>query len=518
MSESLARAWLLAFLVGALIACGETSGDGSSDLSAEAAGDVALDRADVNEDPDVPSELEPVSDVQPLDLADDGDVTDAPSEMGAETLEDTGPELDAPDLVPEEVTSELEPEIVAEAVQEIEVEDEILPPPLVEVPLTSLAEGFHVPVLPPAEGAPFSLIVASDPQLWWNSIDDLSGDEVSDGAVEAQNQRHIDAMNALIAGEHLPAATAPPSAAVMNGDLTEYGRWTQWDAYYRLYEGVNAPIFDGLGNHDYENNNTYVSNGCGMDVAEWQLWSAACDAGSTQTLWGQSACEVKDTIKELWGWCATDSMRRMRYWLSTHAAALYDYDEGSAAYSWELGDVHFVQLHNRVDYEVPETQVCSALPWLKKDLKDAFLRDRKIVLLMHRPISSGLKTEIKGYEYNIVAVFYGHIHQYAGYTGSFTVGSVSIPEFYSGSVQWNIFSLASFEAEQLRVTVIDSNTGVPVHHASAEAYDNLNGASAAAPFTYVYPVHACPAGEIPSGLDGACESPALETPPITLCY
>lgn len=360
------------------------------------------------------------------------------------------------------------------------------------------------------------MIVASDPQLWWNSIDGQDG--FSDAEIEDQNQLHIDAMNALIQGQHLPEGFPPPGSVVMNGDLTEYGRWRQWDAYYRLYEGVEAPIYDGLGNHDYQNNNVIVSNGCAMDALEFEAWAVACDEGDKTTLWGESACEVADHFLEVWGWCATDAMRRMRYWLSTHADHLYDWDEGSVAYSWEVGDFHFVQLHNHPDYEVPETTICSAVNWMKKDLKSAFERGKRIVLHMHKPISNAMKTHLEGFQYNIVAIFYGHIHQKAGYTGDFTVGGVKIPKFYSGSVQWNLFSLARFGDADLTVVAIDSNTGVPVHHDTAQGYDNLNGGKASAPFNYVYPVHDCPTGQIPDGVDGPCIEPVLETPTIELCY
>lgn len=410
---------------------------------------------------------------------------DEPVEASLDGLEDDGAAMDVP----------LEPELP---------------------PLTTLAEGFHVPLVLPGDGEPFSLIVASDPQLWWNFVDGEGG--VSDGEVEGRNQLHIDAMNALIGGEYLPEGHKPPLGVVMNGDLTEYGRWVQWDAYYRLYEGVNAPIWDGLGNHDYQNNNFFVSNGCAMDAFDFEDWKIACDAGSSVTLWGESACDVAEHILEFWGWCASDAMRRMRYWLQNREEYLYDWDEGSAAYSWELGDYHFVQLHNAPDYEVPETTICSAVPWVKRDLKAAFERGKKIVLNMHKPISSNMKPHLEGYQYNIVAIFYGHHHRNAGYTGDFTVGGIAIPRFYSGSVEWNLFALAHFEADRLTVTSIDSNTGVPVHHGEAQAYGNLNGGKASAPFTYVFPVHGCSAGRIPDGKDGPCIIPELDTPPIELCY
>ena len=383
-------------------------------------------------------------------------------------------------------------------------------------PRITLAEGFHVEPDFPDAGVPFSVIMASDPQLWWNSVDGQS--DISDEEVEAWNLLHIDAMNALIAGQGLPPGATPPLAVEMNGDLTEYGRWDQWDAYYRLYEGVQAPIFDGLGNHEYENNNYWVSNGCAMNAEDIEAWMFACQDGNPVTLWGEDACTVFDNVKQLWTWCAMDVMRRMRFWLETHAEHLHSYDVGSVSYSWEIGDLHFVQLHGYPGYEVPETQICSGIPWLKHDLEDAAARGKKIVLALHKPISSSMKTHLRGYQYDIVGIFYGHHHGYVGYEDDFVVDGVPIPEFYCGSVQWNIFSLAQFEADRLTVTAIDSNTGIPIHAETAEGYTNLNGASAAAPFTYIYPTHDCPDGQIPEAPGGPCVPREVDLPEIALCY
>ena len=227
---------------------------------------------------------------------------------------------------------------------------------------------------------------------------------------------------------------------------------------------------------------------------------------------------MTDNVGELWGWCATDAMRRMRYWLSTHSEHLRSFDPGSAAYSWEIGDLHFIQLHNSPTYEVPETQICASLAWLKADLKDAFERGKRIALFMHKPISSSMKAHLKGYQYNLVGIFYGHHHEDAGYTGDFTVEGVPIPRFYGGSVQWNLFTLAHFEADRLTVTVIDSHSGQAVHHDDVESYGDLGSVFIAAPHTHIYPTHDCPVGQIPSGEDGACAAPALEAPPVELCY
>jgi len=495
-------------------------------LGVAACGSPARDAADGAGDAEVAVEIgAPATDTREeelpgLEAAEAGTPEPADEEATPE------PEVEPGEVVaPEEAWEAVESAEMVEAVEIVEpaevvdvAPDEPAAPAWVEVPRTSLADGFHRPLVRPADVQPFALIEASDPQLWWNFIDGDQSD-VPDDEIEAQNQHHVDAMNALIAGQGLPEGTPAPIAVVMNGDLTEYGRWAQWDAYYRLYEGVEAPIFDGLGNHDYENNNEHVADGCGMDVGEWQPWRKACDQGSTQTLWGQSACEVADSIKELWSWCATDTMRRTRWWLETHAPELRSTDPGSGSYSWELGGYHFVQLHDYPGYQVPETQICSGLPWLRQDLADAVARDKWIVLHMHRPTQAALRPVLVPFRHRVVGIFFGHIHERVGYTGDYVVEDVAIPQFYSGSVQWSVFALAAFHPDRLTVTSVASRTGTPLHHASAAEYVTVGaGATVAAPYTRALPLIDCPPGQVPIGAEGACEAPVVDAAPIDLCY
>jgi cytolysin (calcineurin-like family phosphatase) len=505
-------------------------GDANSEVFTDVTGDTASDR-DVLTDPGmqdtlVPDNLETgdtfeVIDITAIDADNDAvdaghdarhetidadyDVFDAAISDGTEIREDTAISDDAEIL-----------EDIPDADAEDAPEDTAINEPDI-APRRTLSEGFHVTPVIPDPGQAFSMIVASDPQLWWNTIDNTSG--VSDEAAEAQIQLHIDAMNALIAGQYLPTDQSAPVGIIMNGDITEYGRWAQWDAYYRLFEGADAPIWDGLGNHDYSNNNPLVSNGCSIDAFEFLAWSNACDAGSSQTVWGRPACVVAEGLLEDDRWCALDSMRRTRHWLDTHSAYIYDHDEGSAAYSFEMGDIHFIQLHDATDFQVPETTICSSVNWLKKDLKAAFDRNKRIVLLMHKPPTSVLTPLLIGYQYNVVGIFFGHIHQNAGYTGNLKVGNVNIPKFYTGSVQWNMFSLAFFGTGSLTVTAIDSNTGTPVHYADSASYNNLSGATASAPFTYAYPQNPCPSGQAPEGTpEATCFTPGTNLPAIELCY
>ncbi len=277
---------------------------------------------------------------------------------------------------------------------------------------------------PPVVDNEFSVIIASDPQLWWNSIDDVSG--FSDSEVEAYNKRHRNAMKALVAGNGLPSGFSSPVALIMNGDLTEYGRWDQWEAYYDIYDSTGVPIYDGMGNHDYANNSPSAGGtGCrpqADDVAEFTAKCAAFDWFGEGQVWGDDACTViYNMTAEGTDWCASDSVRRMLYWLETNGGMIVSYDPGSAAYSFDIGGVHFIQLHNYPTYSVPEIGISDSIDWLKSDLGDAVYRNKWIVINMHDMVNHFKGYEntefldaLDGSENNILGIFSCYYHRYAG--------------------------------------------------------------------------------------------------------
>ena len=315
----------------------------------------------------------------------------------------------------------------------------------------------------------FSVIIASDPQLWWNSQDGAGS--LSDSEVEEYNKQHRRAMNDLIEGSGLPQGFTSPVAVIMNGDLTEYGRWDTWDAYEKIYkDNINVQIYNGLGNHDYENNSPNAGDsGChaqATDIATYTAYCAAFDLFGTSQVWGQDACTVVDNMaQEGWEWCASDAKRRMEYWLETNTDLIEDFDSGSVAYSFEIGDIHFIQLHNYPTYSNSAIGISSSINWLKDDLKEATSRYKRIVINMH---DMGTYPEFEdallGYEDSILGIFSGHIHQYCGYANDIEVGGKSIPWFYSGSSTYNAFNLVSFDSNGMTVQPIDSNSGSPVYH------------------------------------------------------
>ena len=117
--------------------------------------------------------------------------------------DDAVPGVDLPgeDVVTVDVPTD-EPEVVADVgaadipaaedrgAPEADAEDVAPAPDVPELPpLRTLAKGFHVPLEPPAPGETFSVIMASDPQLWWNFERGRSG--LDDDEVEEQNRRHV---------------------------------------------------------------------------------------------------------------------------------------------------------------------------------------------------------------------------------------------------------------------------------------------------------------------------------------
>lgn len=138
------------------------------------------------------------------------------------------------------------------------------------------------------------------------------------------------------------------------------------------------------------------------------------------------------------------------------------FDEKSLAYSWEIGDYHFVQLHLRPEYTVTDKRVgvASSIPWLTQDVADADRRGKKIVVNFHDAAgarTAGFLGAIRGRR--VVAIFAGHLHERWGRTGS--VPGTQIPIFLSGSSDQRKFLLAEFAPGYLRVVVVDSTRGKP---------------------------------------------------------
>jgi cytolysin (calcineurin-like family phosphatase) len=168
---------------------------------------------------------------------------------------------------------------------------------------------------------------------------------------------------------------------VTTGDLTLWGHGDEIRGYRRYYEHkpgdastLRFPVFDGLGNHDYDN--AFYNR----------------------------------------------SFRIMPYMRAKFAGSpdIRSLHLPSLNYSWDWGDVHFVQTHRFAGDKASHE---SSLAWLQKDLRERVgSSGRPVVIFAHYGYDSfsreprwwkdedrrALAEVLRGY--NVLAYIHGHVH------------------------------------------------------------------------------------------------------------
>ena len=141
---------------------------------------------------------------------------------------------------------------------------------------------------------------------------------------------------------------------------------------------------------------------------------------------------------------------------------------GSMSYSWNVGNYHFVQLHNFPGYQVDlpaggtapvldanAFSVTQSYAWLSADLAAAHAAGKHSVLLFHDaqyfggPVADAISGK------NVVAIFGGHIHNKAGQVQTISNGVRQIPVFFSGSAECRSLIYAEFQPHKFNVGLID---------------------------------------------------------------
>ncbi|MEZ4869258.1 MAG: PKD domain-containing protein [Caldilineaceae bacterium] len=166
-----------------------------------------------------------------------------------------------------------------------------------------------------------------------------------------------------------------------------------------------------------------------------------------------------------------------------------DGSNGSLAYSYEIGNYHFVQLQNRPNYAVnlpiayftiesffpyvgktsPGFEVTQSYDWLRTDLQRATAAGKSIVINMHNAYDDStykvwedttFTNAIQGQ--NVVAIFAGHLHERYGQLKTMLDNGVyTIPIILSGSVECQTFLLAEFHRKYFNVGVVKSGSNSP---------------------------------------------------------
>jgi len=279
----------------------------------------------------------------------------------------------------------------------------------------------------------FYMIVASDPQ-YPRMYKVGTTEENADQPARSRevNVRQVSNIKALI--EQLGSDKV--NGIIINGDLTEYGHSGELSTYKEIWSKEklgSKPIYPGLGNHDYVNN----LGGCTPD-------------------------------------CTNRMLEYMKGLLDSKEVNASSVDTNSLAYSWDVGKVHFIQLHlhparavNTGTYNIKPS-----MNWFEEDLKKARTAGKVIIVNMHdygdsfQSNSANQFNEFKRLlrKYKVAAVFAGHLHQSLGEIE--TVGSTKI--FRSGSPINNSYLLVHFNDNKIKVESVSSATTTPNRSATVE--------------------------------------------------
>lgn len=295
----------------------------------------------------------------------------------------------------------------------------------------------------------FYMIFASDTQYprTQASADDRSNSE-------RLNRDHARSMQAI-------AAQVGPSnlkGVIINGDLTEFGHSHELAKFREIYEGLGLKLYLGLGNHDYANNLDPVT-GCADKHCSNRM-----------------ATYMNDYVKGLRPVSYDFRESDVHYQFPT----LRKVYEGSLAYSWDIGNVHFVQLHNYPTYTASWNgwnagaarrdffEIKSSLNWLRRDLANARNQGKAIILNMHDSGEHFIEHHQGEYnefikmidEFKVSAVFSGHIHEQCGKVNWEGGATTDVPLFRSGAAFHSSYLLVTFKGTDMVVEKVSSAAGV----------------------------------------------------------
>lgn len=305
----------------------------------------------------------------------------------------------------------------------------------------------------------FNMILASDSQWPWTpKIDDNDYSESSEEKERVSNKLntdHVISMNSLV------TQLGNVKGVIINGDLTSFGHSGELAQFKSLYSALKVPMYNGLGNHDYANNvDDCHENNCANNMVEYMV------------------DHIKNNGATNYDFKVSDS------YVFPEAVTTIT---GSLAYSWDIGNIHFVQLHNYPVYERSwsnyvsvgaakrkTVKITPSLNWLETDLSKARKSGKIIILNFHdsgqhwRDFTGTNFTTLSAQftnilsKYKVGAVFVGHYHKNLGYFSPYSDRGVSygdIPVYFCGSASQSNYLLVNFNGNKMTVENISSLHG-----------------------------------------------------------
>lgn len=327
-----------------------------------------------------------------------------------------------------------------------------------------------------ANASDFTMVFMSDPQYEYcesSHCENVLGDSY------VANTRHVSSI------KKVKNAVSNFKGVVINGDLTNTGDDHQRDQFVEDYQN-NFTIYPGLGNHDYQG---YIGKWCaepGVATAKYYCTK-----------------EMMDYLEE----CVTS----ISYTRFDHTYTHGDDGRkhvGSYAYSWDIGNYHFVQLNNYPSYAVDFSVYLSnwvaherydinqSFDWLIDDLSKV-PAGKKIIINLH--VMSGDNTPVDKFNQNdhpsefnrfkrvlqpyvsnnsnepeVVAIFAGHIHKWVldrnvetnttldhkiaiSIPGRRT--DAKVPVYFCGGAEWSRFLRVDFKSDRMEMRIVNSTNG-----------------------------------------------------------
>lgn len=261
------------------------------------------------------------------------------------------------------------------------------------------------------------------------------------------------------------------SFGIINGDITEFGRTSSWDAVSGIFDKLRFPYYFGLGNHDYQNN----KNDCW--TAYWFSMDGCAIDSVQKLIKHQAAIELSSRLNQ----SAFGSVIKKQQGITNFSSDMTA-DKGSLAYSWDYKHVHFVQLNLHPDYSVklnsslqkPKYDIIPSLTWLGDDLRKARFRGvSNVILNMHeegddfrRNSSDYARRQFQAImlTYKPLAVFVGHTHMFDRDAHSNHPFYGNTPVYTTGAAFDGKFHQVNFNEVSRTLTIreMDGITGTPV--------------------------------------------------------
>lgn len=300
------------------------------------------------------------------------------------------------------------------------------------------------------QSSTYKILIMSDPQAWrLANSNNPNKDRVG---WEAFSKKVVKSINSLEKNTHF-------SFGIINGDITEFGRLSTRESFDRIYtDNINTTLLLGLGNHDYANNVN--------DCTEPELLDFSYNACARGAFF--------DMINRI---------NKYKIFLNNFSS---DYNKssqtGSGAYSWDMGDIHFVQLQNYPTYHVNldhwanrTLYITKSINWLENDLRHAKSRKKVSILNFHDAYDhfkkhtsteerARLEKMIK--DYDVIAIFSGHSH-YASQSNSEFLQNIK--HYDSGALFNGDYLLVSVKQKCIEVSLYNGRSG------EAEYIKKFNG-------------------------------------------